>query len=115
MGVASWVGLVAVIITQPPRIGGPLWVFFLLLCIGVSCTVLPLVRWINARFTPMNRELPPSGVIVRQSVWFGLYAVVCAWLQMPRVLNAANAILLALAFIGVEVFLRARELAYERS
>ena len=53
-------------------------------------------------------------VIVRQSVWFGLFAVACAWLQMPRVLTPAIMFFLALAFVIVEVFLRSREIPGER-
>lgn len=109
MGVLSWVGLYSLIDTQQPRIGGPLWLFFVLLSIAVSCTVLPFVRYFNVRLTPLSRELPPSGVIIRQSVWVGLYAAICAWLQIPRVLSLPAAVLLAVAFIGVEVFLRVRE------
>lgn len=114
LGLLAWAGLAALIMTQPPRIGGQLWLFFALLSVAVSCTVLPFVRYVNVRFTPMTRDLPPSGVILRQSVWFGVYVTICAWLQIPRVLNVSIGILLALAFIGVEVFLRIRELPHER-
>jgi hypothetical protein len=109
MGVAAWLGLYGLIFYNPPHIGGQLWLFFVLLSIAVSCTVLPLVRYFNVRLTPLDRDLPPSGVIIRQSVWVGLYVAVCAWLQIPRALSVAAATLLAIAFIGVEVFLRARE------
>ncbi|MCU0476702.1 MAG: hypothetical protein MUC99_11440 [Anaerolineae bacterium] len=109
MGVTAWVGLYWLIFQNPPHIGGQLWLFFVLLSIAVSCTVLPFVRYFNVRLTPLDRDLPPSGVIIRQSVWVGLYVAVCAWLQIPRALSVAAATLLAIAFIGVEVFLRARE------
>lgn len=114
MGVLAWAGLAALIITQPPRIGGQLWLFFVLLCVAISCTILPFVRYLNVRLTPLTRDLPPSGVILRQSVWFGLFVMVCAWLQIPRVLSLPMATLLALAFIGVEIFLRVREIPNER-
>jgi len=114
MGVLAWAGLAALIITQPPRIGGQLWLFFVLLCVAISCTILPFVRYLNVRLTPLTRDLPPSGVILRQSVWFGLFVMVCAWLQIPRVLSLPMATLLALAFIGVEIFLRIREIPNER-
>ena len=114
MGVLAWAGLAALIITQPPRIGGQLWLFFVLLCVAISCTILPFVRYLNVRLTPLTRDLPQSGVILRQSVWFGLFVMVCAWLQIPRVLSLPMATLLALAFIGVEIFLRIREIPNER-
>jgi hypothetical protein len=35
--------------------------------------------------------------------------ITCAWLQIPRVLNPAIAVLLALSLVVIEVFLRLRE------
>jgi len=109
MAVLAWGGLYLLVTTQQPRIGGQLWLFFVLISTAVTCTVLPFIRYFNVRLTPLNRELPPSGVVIRQSVWVGLYAAICAWLQIPRVLSLPVATLLAVAFIGVEIFLRARE------
>jgi hypothetical protein len=73
------------------------------------------VRYLNLRFTPLTEALPPGGIIVRQSVWIGLFVVICAWLQIPRVLSPIVAVLLALVFLAIEVFLRFREIARERS
>lgn len=111
MAVVSWLGLYVLFTTRQPRIGGEIWLFFVLFSTAVTCTVLPFVRYFNVRLTPLNRELPPSGVIIRQSVWIGLYAALCAWLQIPRALSIPAATLLAVAFIGVEIFLRAREMS----
>lgn len=109
----GWLGLYQLITTTLPRVGQR-WIFFLLLQIAVTGTVLPFVRYLNVRFTPITAELPPGGVIVRQSIWIGLFVVVCAWLQIPRVLNLPIAFLVALAFIVIEVFLRSREIRDER-
>ena len=114
MMVGGWVGLYQLVVTTLPRVGAR-WLFFVLLHIAVTGTVLPFVRYLNVRFTPVNAELPPGGVIVRQSVWFGLFAVTCAWLQIPRVLSLPIAFFLALMFVILEVFLRARELSHERA
>jgi hypothetical protein len=114
MFVVGWIGLYVLITTQIPRLGGQLWLFFVLLNVAVTGTVLPFIRYLNVRFTPIRAELPPSGVIVRQSVWVGLYAVACAWLQIPRALSVPTALLLALVFIVIEVFLRVRELNSQR-
>lgn len=112
MMISGWGGLIFLIRTQEPFIGQR-WMFLLLLHIAVAGTVMPIVRYVNARLTPLQRMLPPGGVIVRQSVWFGLFAVACAWLQMPRVLSPPIMFFLALAFIIVEVFLRSREIPNE--
>jgi hypothetical protein len=113
MIVAGWGGLYALVTTTTPRVGER-WLFFLLLHIAVTGTVLPFVRLLNARFTPASYDLPPGGVLVRQAVWVGLFVVACAWLQIPRALSPQIAFLLALAFVVIEVFLRARELPNER-
>jgi hypothetical protein len=109
----SWLGLYQLIMTERPLVG-PRFLFFLLLMVAVACTVIPFVRYLNVRFTPLHRPLPSSGVIVRQGVWIGLFVVMCAWLQIPRVLTLPIALFLALALIVVEIFLRSRELAHER-
>lgn len=95
--------------TTRPYIGGELWLFFFLLQIAVTSIALPFVRYFNVRLTPVDVQVPSGGVILRQSVWVGLYVVVCAWLQIPRALSLPMALFIALVFIVVEVFLRWRE------
>jgi hypothetical protein len=112
--VVGWAGLLQLVLTTLPRVGQR-WLFFLLLQIAVTGTVVPFVRYLNARFTPLTAELPPGGVVVRQSIWIGLYVSLCMWLQIPRVLNAPIAILSALLFIVIEAYLRSREIRNERA
>lgn len=112
MMIIGWGGLYYLVTTVLPRVG-PRWIFFVLLFIAVTGTVLPLIRALNGRFTPTNRHLPPGGVMVRQSVWVGLFVVTCAWLQIPRVLTLPIGFFLALALIVIEVFLRSREVVNE--
>ncbi len=112
MALIGWVGLYQLVTTALPRVG-PRWLFFVLLHVAVTGTVIPLVRFLNVRFTPVDRELPPGGVIVRQSIWIGLFVVTCFWLQIPRVLSWPIVFFLALIFVVVEIFLRSRELSDE--
>jgi hypothetical protein len=112
MMLVGWGGLYYLVTTSLPRVG-PRWIFFVLLFTSVTGTVLPLIRYLNVRFTPTHRQLPPGGVVVRQSVWVGLFAVTCAWLQIPRVLTLPIAFFLALALVVIEIFLRSREVANE--
>lgn len=114
MMIVGWGGLYQLVTSTLPRIGGELWLFFILLQLAVSGTALPFVRFLNVRFTPVDAELPPGGVIVRQSVWVGLFVVTCAWMQIPRALSLPIMFFMALVFIVIEVFLRFRELAAER-
>mgnify|MGYP000608830480 CR=1 FL=1 len=113
MMILGWGGLYTLVTTQVPLVGQR-WLFMVLLNLAVVGTVLPFVRYINIRLTPPARFIPSIGVIVRQSVWFGLFVVACAWLLMPRVLSAPIMFFLALAFLIVEVFLRSREIPLER-
>jgi len=114
MMLVGWGGLYRLTMTTLPRIGGELWLFFILLLMAVTGTAVPIVRYLNVRFTPMEVEVPPGGVIVRQSIWIGLFVVTCAWLQIPRALSLPLALFIILVLVVVEVFLRSRELIAER-
>ncbi len=111
--VVGWAGLYQLVTTTTPRVGQR-WIFFLLLQIAVTGTVLPFVRYLNVRFTPVTADLPPGGVLVRQAIWFGLFAVMASWLQILRILNLPIAFFLGLVFVVIEVFIRSREIRNER-
>jgi hypothetical protein len=114
MFLGGWVGLYWLVTTRLPRIGGELWAFFALLTIAVTGTVLPFVRYLNLRFTPIYAEPPSGGVLVRQSIWIALFVVTCAWLQILRTLSLPIALFLGLVLVVIEVFVRSRELASEQ-
>jgi hypothetical protein len=61
MMATGWGGLVIVVANTRPHIGAELWVFFLLLHIAVTGTVLPVVRYLNVRFTAVADDPPPAG------------------------------------------------------
>lgn len=111
--IAGWGGLFYLVTTQVPRVGQR-WLFFLLVQVAIAGTTMPFLRYLNVRFTPASRAVPPSGVIVRQSVWLGLFVVSCLWLQIPRVLTVPMIFFLALAFFVIELFLRSREIPNEQ-
>ena len=110
----GWGGLYQLVMSSLPRIGGEMWLFFLLLQIAVTGTVLPIVRFVNVRFTSIREEVPPGGVIVRQSIWIGLFVVTCVWLQIPRALTIPIAIFIGIVLGVVEALIRVRELSAER-
>lgn len=114
MTIVGWLGLYKLVTSTLP-LAFPRWLFFILLFTAVTGTAIPFVRYFNMRLTSTNYPVPPGGVILRQSIWVGLYAVTCAWLQIPRVLNLPVAFFLALSFIVIEVYLRLRERAEEGS
>jgi hypothetical protein len=108
MGVGG-IGLATLISIALPRIGAELWLFFLCIHLIVTGATLPLVRFVNMRFIPLTAEPPSGGVLVRQSVWLGLFVVIVVWLQILRVLSVIMLFLLALVFVVLEVFLQMRE------
>jgi hypothetical protein len=106
MAGAGWILLYRLVNGSPP-LAFYRWLFFILACIAVTGTVIPLVWFMNQRF---SRLYPASGgVILRQGLWFGLYIATAAWLQMTRALTPPIAFFLGLAMVVIEVFLRLRE------
>ena len=103
---AGWGGLIAVIRFSTPS-GGARWLFFFTLMLALTGTVLPLVAFLNRRFS----SLPPATplVVLRQSLWVGIYVATLAWLQIGRVLNPVIAVMLGLGLVLIEWLLRLRE------
>jgi hypothetical protein len=99
-------GLYWVFMKTEPN-GGTRWAFFFLSILLLTGLALPVMAYFNLRF-PTN---PPAGVgvVVRQSILFGLYFPVLAWLQVGRVLALPMAVLLAAGLVFIEVLFRLRE------
>lgn len=110
MAVGGAAGLLALISTSTPRLGAELWLFFILLHMTVIGVTIPVVRYFNVQLT---RFPVPGGIIVRQSIWIGLFVVIVSWLQVLRVLSLPIAFFLGLVFVVLEAFLRSRELSEE--
>ena len=104
----GWGGLVAVIDLALPFVWLR-WSFFALLILALTGTVLPIVYFFHRRF-PTE---PPaeSNVIVRQSVWFGVYGATLSWLQLGRLVTVYVVLGLAGGLIAIEYFIRLRERA----
>ncbi len=104
--IIGWGGLVAITYYTLPTLG-PRWVFFFLVVLALTGTFLPVTYFINRRFpsiTPVGGE-----VIVRQALWFGIYASLITWLQMGHVLTPVLAAILFFALFLVEGLLRVWE------
>ena len=99
----GWVGLFFLIQNTQPFLG-PRWLFFFLLTMGVSGTALPIVYLLNLRF-PHD---PPANtpVIIRQAVWFAIFADLLAWLQLGRMLNSILIVVIAIGIIVIENLIR---------
>ena len=99
----GWGGL-AYLVTctspQPYR-----WLLFLaLLLVTLTATAFFPLQHLHRRFA---RPMPARAL--RQSFWLALFIVLCAWLQMRRVLDGAVALLLATVFGLIEGYLSSRE------
>ncbi len=114
MFVVGWGGLIYLIVNTRPRIGGEIWLFFILLQIAMTGSAIPFVRLFCARRTSSPDEQPLTGIVVRRSVWIGIIVVTCAWLMIPRYLTLPIFLIVSLLFVVIEIFLRNRELAHER-
>ena len=114
MFVIGWGGLLYLVVATRPRIGGEIWLFFILLQIAVTGTAIPILCLISQRLRPENDRVPLAGVVVRRGVWIGIIVVTCAWLMIPRYMSLPILLILILLFVVIEVFLRNRELANER-
>ncbi len=101
MAVSGWWGLYQLITQTIPRVGQR-WIFFMLLHIAVTGTVIPMIRFLNVRFTPVSKPIPGGGIILRQASWVGLFAVTCAWLQIPRALTWSVVVFLGIILVVLE-------------
>ncbi|HPH95781.1 MAG TPA: hypothetical protein PKW33_03680 [Anaerolineaceae bacterium] len=103
MAFLGWAGLALVVQYTLPTLG-PRWLFFALLVLALSGTSLPVVYFLHIRFP----STPPveGDVVLRQSIWFGVYGGILAWLQMGRVLSLVLGLVLLGIFILIEALLR---------
>lgn len=102
----GWIGLYFLFQYTQPLLG-PRWLFFFLLTVAVSGTVLPVAYFLNLRFP----SSPPAGavVLIRQSIWVGVFFDLIAWLQLGRVLNPILATVLAIGVLVIENLIRMLE------
>ena len=104
----GWGGLY-LLVTQTLPYVWPRWAFFLLTLMAVTGTLLPIVYFLHRRFP---EESPvEAGVIVRQALWFGIYAATLAWLQLGRLVTVYIVLGLAGGLAAIEYFTRLRERA----
>jgi hypothetical protein len=106
LALAGWAGLVLILLTTDPELG-PRWLFYFCLTLAAGGMALPVVAYLNRRFptTPYANE----GVLLRQTVWVGIYVSLIAWLQTGRILNPAMAVFLAVSLALIEALLRLNE------
>ena len=87
--------------------------FLATILLAVTGLVLPLVSFLNKRF--VSSQPPTYFVVVRQSMWVGLWVAFCVWLQMNRTLGLAVAGLVAAVLVMFEALLQVRTTGGEYS
>lgn len=103
MALLGWGGLAYLVHRTSPRPFAWLLFLALLLVTLMTTTFLPL-QYLYRRFA-----MPAPARALRQSFWLALFVVLCAWLQMRRILDWAAALLLATVFGLVEGYLLSQE------
>lgn len=96
-------GLAVILVQTLPTIF-PRWLFIFFLVNLVTGLFMPLTYFLNHRFP--SKPLADRNVIIRQSLWFGIFAAVLAWLQLGRALTFPLAVILGAAMILIEMLLR---------
>ena len=104
--IGGWAGLALLLNFTLPTLW-PRWGFFALLVLACTGTAVPISFWLNSVFGS-NPPAEPR-VVVRQSIWVGVYFAVLAWLQIGRLLSFSIALWLAIGLIAFEYVLRLRE------
>jgi hypothetical protein len=84
-------------------------IFFALLFVAVTSTVMPPIAYLNIRFGRCPAERTYQARFVRQSIWLGLFCVVTGWLQARRILTTTLAVIVIAVFFLTETFLLTRE------
>ena len=104
--VVGWGGLFVLLSATEPTLL-PRWLFFFLVVVAFTGLGLPVVSFLNNRFP--SDPPAPTRVILREALWVGAYFSTLAWFRYGQILNGPLAVIVAIAFLGIEVFLRLRE------
>lgn len=106
----GWGGLILILfIYKIPPLVWARWGFYVLATMGLTGTALPVVYFFHRRFPdPVPAE---SNIIIRQSLWVGIYGMTLAWLQLGRLVTIYVVLGLAIGLTLVEYLLRLREKA----
>ncbi len=107
----GWGGLVATLYFSLPFVWSR-WAFFVFIIMGLTGLALPIVFYLHKRF-PIETPAE-ANVIIRQSLWVGVYGATLAWLQLGRLVTLYVILGLAGGLIAAEYFIRIREKANRR-
>lgn len=107
----GWGGLAATLYFSRPFVWSR-WAFFVFIIMALTGIALPIVFYFHKRF-PEESPAEPN-VIIRQSLWVGVYGATLAWLQLGRLVTLYVILGLAGGLVAAEYFIRIREKANRR-
>jgi len=93
---------ILIILTQPTV--WPRWLFFFMVVMGFTGLALPVVVFLYHRFP--SGHIPAQGVIIRQSLWAGIYVALMIWLRLGQVFNLGVAVIVFVGITLLEIALR---------
>jgi hypothetical protein len=102
---SGWAGIWILMTRTKPELG-PRWLFFVASVVAVTGTGMPLAALLNRRFS--SPEAFTYSVVLRESIWLGVYAASLVWLSKGRVLSTGLALVIGLGFVVAEILLRVR-------
>lgn len=102
----GWGGLLILVNMTQPTIW-PRWLFFFLVVVAFTGLALPIAVYMNRRFP--SEPPPEPRVMIRQSMWVGVYIALMIWMNFGQVVSFGLALLFFVGFVGIEIFLRMRE------
>jgi hypothetical protein len=105
-GLTGWLGLALIVLFTVPTLG-PRWLMFFLVTLAISGPALPVVHYLHRRFP--SKPVATGSVLVREALWFGVYADILLWLQFGRALSFALSAFIAVGVIAIELIIRWRE------
>lgn len=104
LAVVGWWGLYELTIDMYPQQPSMLTLFYALLFLALTGTLVPPSAFLNRRFAPQQVERD-SMRFLRHAAWAGLCLTSWAWLQSHRIFNVAFALVIALVFVAIEVMI----------
>jgi hypothetical protein len=104
VALVGWWGLYELTGNVRPDQSGAQPLFYALVFLAVTGTLVPPAAYLNHRLAPQAVERDPWRFF-RQSAWAGMCVAVWTWLQAHRVLNLGTALVIALIFVAIEVLI----------
>lgn len=83
--------------------------FFTATFLGLSSVAIPIAAFLNQRFANEGWLERDRTRLARQGAWVGLFGLILLYLQLYRVLNWTNTLVLGGVFILIEIFFLTRD------